>query len=892
MNRYLPKAIENLRGCLLDKRSWPSSLEHLLFLICLLGSTTCPQASEPFLGGQLQTPPNASANLEFFEKHVRPVLVEHCYACHSEQAAELEGGLSLESADGWLRGGERGPAIVPGQAQAGSLLAAMRSRPEFPAMPPDQPLPEEVIQNFEYWIAQGAVSPQGKYHPSVPAAADPEAGKAHWAYQPIRIATLPDRDESEWSKSPIDQFVMQKLQAHHLTPVADAPPAELLRRLYVQLTGLLPTLDEIEDFSARSLEDPLAIERVVERLLSSPGFGQRFGRHWLDLARFADSNGLDENFLFREAWRYRNWVIQAVNEDLPYDQFLLYQLAGDLLPYNDIQQRDRQRIAAGFLLVGPKVLLGNHPENQKMEVADEQIDTIGKSVLGQTLGCARCHDHKFDPVPTSDYYALAGIFTSTKVMQQRYMLGEQRVMEQLIGLGENGQPLNESYEAFWREQPVLKSKLEQARVVLDLFQKGQASEIDLALKEKPEGFADAARNLDLSHENRRQAQQAWVEELQAKLTPPAIPPRAMIPTDSEQPGDEFIRRAGQFDRKAEQVPRGFLQVLADEIDAPLPIPANSSGRMELARWLTDRHRRSGQLAARVLANRLWHHLFGAGLVRTVDNFGRTGDQPSHPELLDYLANRLIQEDWSIKALVREITLSRTFSLSSQHQVQAYETDPDNRWWWRYPRRRLDSESLRDTMLQLSDALDVSTMESTVSYLGDQATAVGENKVRRRTSFPCRTVYLPVIRNDLPEILSVFDFGDAHATTGARPITMVPAQALFMLNSDLVMETADGIARRLLRNTLPSGAATDPASEQATTRPEAVAEVLAQSALRHILQITPKPSEVRLVAEFWLQCLASDSTTPTIENIVEDDLQRATSQTCHAILTSSRFQFMQ
>ena len=264
--------------------------------------------------------------------------------------------------------------------------------------------------------------------------------------------------------------MLAQLEAANLTPAEDADRRTLIRRVYFQLIGLPPTPEQVTAFL--NDDDPDAYERLVDQLLNSPQFGQRWGRHWLDLARYADSNGLDENFLFREAWRYRNWVIDAVNADLPFDRFLPEQIAGDLLPFESIEQRDRQRIAAGFLVVGPKVLLGSDPNQRRMDVADEQLDTIGRAVLGQTLGCARCHDHKFDPVPTADYYALAGILTSTQVMERRYMLGEQRVMERLVGLGSDGEQLNAAYEKYWRERPQLQKQQKQAKSALELLEKG------------------------------------------------------------------------------------------------------------------------------------------------------------------------------------------------------------------------------------------------------------------------------------------------------------------------------------------------------------------------------------------------------------------------------------
>lgn len=699
--------------------------------------------------------------------------------------------------------------------------------------------------------------------------------QSHWALRPLTVSSPPESLADDWSRGTIDRFVSNQLRQRELSPVADATPLQLIRRLSFQLTGLPPTEAEITAFLEDRSAD--ATERLVDRLLASPRFGERFGRHWLDLARYADSNGLDENFLFREAWRYRNWVRDAINEDMTYDRFLLEQIAGDQLPYNSTAQRDRQRIAAGFIVIGPKVLLGNNPENQRMEVADELLDTIGKVVLGQTLGCARCHDHKFDPVPTADYYALAGIFASTQVMEQRFMLGEQRVMERLVGLGDDGDKLDEAYEAYYRELPGLRDKAKKADEALTLMR--QARE-ELLSESELEKYRDAlavdAQNLQLPPLDRIEGQARFVSELKQKLaSPPAIPPRAMIPADTDKPGDEHIRIAGKFDDKGDKVPRGFLSVLCQgERDS---IPDTESGRVALSRWLVDPRQPSGQLAARVLANRLWHHLIGRGLVRTVDNFGTTGEAPTHPELLDYLASRLIESGWSIKALVREIVLSRTFALSSEKTPQGQELDPENQYLWRANRRRLDPESFRDAMLMAAGQLDLTPMDSTVWYLGDQATAVGSNPVRRRTDFPCRSFYLPVIRNDLPELFEAMDFANPHAATGARPVTTAPSQAWFVMNDPMVMKAAEQMAERILH---------DHPSTQPQQRVAAMfTRIMGQPAAKECGE-NDLPAEHQVLLRYIEQSLAQLADQPA-----EQAERRAWSLACHALLASSRFQYV-
>ncbi len=814
--------------------------------------------------------PQSDEGIAYYEKHVRPLLVRHCYQCHSEKSGKHEGELLLDSPQNWLRGGESGTAIVPGDVDASLLIQAVRYGDSALQMPPVKPLSPDEVTRLEHWVRMGAPAPdkpldklagQASDDPS-----DPITGKEHWAFRPL--ATHRSLEvSSDWPEAQIDRFVISRLIQDGLQPAPDAEPTTLLRRLYVQLTGLPPSPQQLDEFLSDT--QPHAYERLVDHLLASPRFGERWGRHWLDLARYADSNGLDENFLFREAWRYRNWVIDAIRNDLPFDRFVTMQLAGDLLPYNSIEERDQQRIAAGFLLIGPKVLLGNSEANQRMEIADEQIDTLGRALLGQTLGCARCHNHKFDPVPTADYYALAGIFASTQVMERRWMLGEQRVMEQLVGLGSEGDQLDEAYEKYWRERPALIEQKKHAEALLEALKKNDAKAIQEQVEKQPAAVADSAQDHSRAIEERIAAQQALVDQLTRSIsqTPP-IPPRAMIPTDVGQPGDEHVRLAGQFDRLGEKVPRGFLTVLRGS-DAAF-IPANESGRVALSHWLTDPQEPSGQLAARVLANRVWHHLIGQGLVRTVDNFGRTGEQPSHPELLDYLATELIKSDWSLKHLVRTIVTSRTFRLSSQNIANNHSQDPENRLLWRANRRRLDPESFRDAILIIAGQLDLAPVGSTVSYLGDQATAVGANSVRRRTDFPCRSIYLPVIRNDLPELFEILDFANPHMTTGMRPNTTVPTQALFMLNDEMVMDAAKSTARRILAS-----------SSTAGYRERVV------GMFDLILTTMPTERELQSMEQYLKQVELQFKS----EGRPDAELD-ATTLACHAIFASSRFQFLE
>jgi hypothetical protein len=448
------------------------------------------------------------------------------------------------------------------------------------------------------------------------------------------------------------------------------------------------------------------------------------------------------------------------------------------------------------------------------------------------------------------------------------MLNEQREMERLVGLNADGEELNAAYEKYWHEHPKLKERERQAKSALEFLERGDDGALEELAKKQAEAVAAGAADTSQPKEQRVALQKELLAKLQAELAAiPKIPPRAMVPCDVDKPADESVRLAGQFNRLGDQVPRGFLRVISD---VPAVIPEGQSGRIELARWLTDVERGAGQLAARVLANRTWNHCIGSGLVRTVDNFGRTGEAASHPELLDYLANRLIDSQWSIKHLVRQIVLSRTFGMSSRSDDTGSAIDPDNRLLWRAHRRRLEPEALRDAMLSAAGQLDFAPRESTVWYLGDQATAVGDNKIRRRTDFPCRSVYLPVIRNDLPEVFDVFDFANPHASTGKRPQTIVATQGLYMLNNGFVMTAAEATARRLL-------------VDQSSADEGKVVDLLFELAIN----ATPRDDERADMLAF----VRLATKRKTAEGELNANLQ-AWSQACQALFASSRFQILE
>jgi hypothetical protein len=636
------------------------------------------------------------AGVAFFETKVRPVLVEQCYPCHSHAAKKRRGGLYVDSKIGLLDGGDSGPAIVPGKPAGSLLIRAVRHTAGDLKMPPERKLAPETIADLEKWIALGAPDPRTAVAEPQRGQIDIDAGRQFWAFQPPKRHPVPAVQDNAWPAGPIDRFLLAQMEAKHVRPVADADRPTLIRRTYFALIGLPPTPAQIDAFvDDRS---PDAFARVIDELLASPHFGETWGRHWLDLARFSESSGGGRSLLFKEAWRYRDYVVQSFNDDTPYDQFLIEQIAGDLLPYLTLEQRCRFLIATGFLTLGPTNYERQDKPSLEMDVIDEQLDTIGKTMLGMTIGCARCHDHKFDPIPQADYYALAGILRSTKTL------------------------IHDNVSR-WVEQPL------------------------------PSKSSDR--------------------------------PMAMSVQDAAKVGDCCIAVRGNVHSKGAVVPRGVLQV--PTLGPPPVIPANESGRRQLAGWIASK---DNPLTARVMVNRVWHHLFGAGIVRTVDNFGSTGEPPSHPELLDYLALRFVEQGWSVKTLIREVMLSHAYRLASTPSPEATVVDPENRLLWRMNRRRLDAEAIRDTMLQVAGRLN--------RTIGGPTMKPG-TKAERDYVFDDarRSIYTPVFRNRLLELFDVFDFADPNLCLGRRNVSTVATQALYLMNSPFVQAQAHAAAEKAL-----------------------------------------------------------------------------------------------
>jgi len=918
----------------------------------------------------------AAEDFAHFETHIRPLLAEHCYECHSEESGKRKGGLLLDSRAGWKLGGDSGAAVVPGHPGDSLLLRAIRYEDPDLEMPPEEKLSEEQIRRVEAWIRRGAPDPRdGKPVVAREESIDLEAGREFWSFQSVTKPEPPEVAQAEWPRGAIDRFLLHELESHGLRPPPGAGCETLLRRASLVLTGMPPTVEEQDAFLADS--SPGAWARVVDRLLSSDEYAERWGRQWLDLCRYADTSG--RALTLQDAWRFRDYVIESFRRDKPLDQLIREHIAGDLLPALSVEDRMEKQIATGFLVLGPHNYENQDKDLLELEIADEQIDTIGRAFLGMTIGCARCHDHKFDPIPARDYYALAGIFLSTESVEnanvskwhtrpyrptpeQEEILAEYErkskrlreridfLKEEITRLGQvpgkgpgavSAGPVPASrlrgvarddqraeLEGDWQlsthsprwvgegylhdqhESGVTKSvtwrlpvegpgryevRLSysangnrasnapvtvrhaggETRVRVDQrtrpsrdglfqpvgvfeFERGEALVrvgnegadgvvIADAVQLLREGEADRSSlteppATDLSDEDARlaKAYQKEYGELRAELkalerTKPKVP-TIMAVVDAEEPGDTPLRIRGMARNFGETVPRGFLQVVQG---GPSPqIGPDRSGRLELARWITSPE---NPLTARVLANRIWLHMFGEGLVGSPDNFGTTGEPPSHPELLDYLAARLVEHGWSTKGLIREIMLSRAWRMSAKvENPRAKEVDPENRLLWRAHRRRLEAESLRDSVLALAGRLEAT--RGGPSLPKGFKSEFGYEFTSRK-----RSVYIPVFRNRMHEIFAAFDFANPNFVVGKRGSSVIPTQSLFLLNSAFMHEQARAAGRRW---------ASEPPAEAGSKRERII------RAYRTVLSRHPHPEELRLSLEYLERELAA--ATPEAE----------------------------
>lgn len=859
---------------------------------------------------------NAAEDFAFFENKVRPILVANCYECHSEESGKHKGGLFLDRRAGWQTGGDSGPAIVPGDTDQSLLLSAVHYRDENLQMPPKSRLDQADIEILKQWIAMHAPDPRddviaGSVRRN---AIDYEKERQTWAYRAHSSPIPAKLTDTAWPRDPVDHFILAQLEQQKLAPAADATPTALLRRLYYDLTGLPPSAEAVATF----ISDPsqVALEQVVDDLLARPAFGEKWGRHWLDVARYSDSNGGDRNFTFFHAWRYRNYVIDSFNNDRPFYEFVRQQLAGDLLPADNDRQRHDQLIASTFLALGPKMLTERDKEKLRLDTADEQVDTVGRAFLGLTLGCARCHDHKFDPISQQDYYAMAGIFRSTQVVMgtrngcvnvaswveqvlpgsspelaekvEKLELAMRLVVEKSfmrqVGAGmsldklplagviidddkaerigewaestysknhfgsgyshDNNQTKGEKSIIFRASLPengryevrvaynasddraaavpitveardgIHHLSLDQTRrpEIGGLFQsigqfdfeKGGRVNVIIETTDS-DGYviADAVQFIgvdDIERESKALASIAdqdsgdtlfqmsegdlkkklniWLEELRdAEL--------AMAPRDAKDAGDIHLRVRGDVAQLGPLVPRNFLRILHD--DTTPEIADGSSGRLQLADWMISA---DNALLDRVMVNRIWHHLFGRGIVASVDNFGKLGTSPTHPDLLNSLASDFRASGGSIKQLIRRLALSRAYRLSADSTPELTEADPTNQLFGYQQRRRLSAEEVRDSVLHLAGKLDSTPGTNTAAEYGgvDLDKAMSFEQDRRRT------VYLPIARNNLVAELEVFDAANPDLVSGRRATTTVPTQALYLLNSDFFLQQSAQIGK--------------------------------------------------------------------------------------------------
>lgn len=675
-----------------------------------------------FLGTALCA--RADDGVEFFEQRIRPVLVDRCYSCHSADAASkktLKGGLLLDTRKALLKGGDGGPAVVPGKPADSLLIRAIRH--ESIEMPPKGKLSDETIADFVKWVQIGAPDPRDG-SASAGSTIDIEAARRSWAYQTPKLPERPEVADEDWPRGDIDRLVLATLDGNGLRPAQSADKRTLIRRAAYDLLGLPPTPEEIAAFLAD--DDPGAFKRVVDGMLKSPDFGIRWARHWLDSVRYAQDDptcNANNNGTF-SVGPYRDWVVKSFNEDLPYDQFVRLQFAGDLMPLDDPELINTDGLTATGIWGLAHLVEGNDKEKVVADFVDEQLDVLGRTFLGLTVSCARCHDHKFDPITQSDYYALAGIFYSSHIFTFKGKSARERVRVQMRAVRTKTEqreiePTEQQLSKLAAEIAAIEKKHENALKLMQVRRDLQAQmtlepktdnekanierrikelrrkEVDLVADQKKKGWdenpAELKQHAKLVAERDEFNKKVGQFPLRMVMLEGPVPG-----TRHKEPGDMPVFIRGNHLSLGKTVPRTIPRVFVIN-DEEFEI--TGSGRLQLADWLT---RPNHPLTARVMANRIWQHLFGRGIVATPSNFGRLGQPPTHPELLDYLAVRLVESGWSIKSLMREIMISRAYQQSSLSTPENVSRDPDNRWFGRMNRKRLDAEALMDTLAWHSD----------------------------------------------------------------------------------------------------------------------------------------------------------------------------------------------
>ncbi len=704
-------------GVSLDLGPWILNLRWLIFVATFLASSVSGLAAD-------LTP----SETQFFENKIRPLLVNNCYKCHSSQAEKVKGGLLLDSRQGLLKGGESGPAIVPGDPEQSRLIKAVRyTDPDLQMPPKGKKLSDGEIADLTTWVKMGAPDPRIAA-PDYKARA--QEGRAHWAWQPLSKLSAPEVKDASWPKTPIDNFILAKLEERQLKPNAPADKRTLSRRATLDLIGLPPTPQEVEDFLKD--ESPDAFAKVVDRLLASPRYGERWGRHWLDVARYSDTKGQvrrqREDVHYPFAWTYRDYVIRSFNEDKPYNVFIIEQIAADKLPAT--RQNPTNLEALGFLTIGERFM------GMPNDIINDRIDVVTKGFLGLTVTCARCHDHKFDPIPTKDYYSLHGVFASC--------------VEPSI-------------------EPVI-SKVVSSPEYTDYYKKRMDLEREKQAIEAKFREIRRTRNREALRQTQRESRENQVETTRLEMSHPAAPVRAMVLEDMLRPHNSPVFIRGDAGNRGAIVPRQFLEVLAGADRRPF---TNGSGRLELAHAIVSP---KTSITPRVMINRIWMHHFGEGFVPTPDDFGTMSEPPSHPELLDYLASRFVEEGWSVKKMHRLIMLSSVYQEDCAGNSRYAQIDPNNRLLWHASVRRLEFEALRDSLLAIGGSLNTNMYGRPVD-------------LETEPSSTRRAIYGYIDRSDVPDELINFDFANPDLPSGRRHETTVPQQALFLMNSSLVIETA-------------------------------------------------------------------------------------------------------
>jgi hypothetical protein len=749
----------------------------------------------------LMVPPWAAAagelsakQVEFFEKEIRPLLTKHCYECHSAGVGagtkKAKGGLWLDSKEGMLRGGESGAAVVPGEPEKGTLIRAVRYADPLLQMPPDEKLSKREIDALVEWVRMGAPDPRVG-GPAVAAAEKPvgvsDDARRWWAFQPVKDGAPPAVKDAGWARGDVDRFVLAKLEARGMRPAPQADRRTLIRRVTFDLTGLPPTPEEVEAFLGDSSAD--AFGKVVERLLASRHYGERWGRHWLDVVRYADTAGCNGDFPAPEAYRYRDYVIEAFNRDKPYHQFLREQIAGDLLPAQSDEQRYEQVVATGYFPISRR--FSSVAEEFHLTL-DDTVDNFGKAILGLSVSCARCHDHKFDPIPQADYYALYGIFQSTTYSFPGTEI--HRHQKDLVPLVPR-ERLEGELRPYLERMRALDAEMFEVYLRVEKLDTG---------KEKNEARSKFSK---LQKER---------DELLKKM--PAFP-KAYAASEGT-PANARVHLKGDHKNLGAEVPRGFLQILGGQ---RVSIGSKGSGRLELADWVTDAN---NPLTARVMVNRVWqHHFGGRGLVRTPDDFGTRGATPTHPELLDWLTARFVEGGWSIKGLHRRIVSSAAYQMASVENTEYAQRDPQNEALWTFNRRRLSAEEIRDAMLFASGGLDRTPPGGPHPFKPETEWRYSQhNPFVDDFASDRRSVYLMQQRIRQNPYLGTFDGADTNAVTGQRRSDTPPHQALFMMNSKFAHRQAQLLAERVVRERAEPAARVRRAFELAVGRPATEAEV--------------------------------------------------------------------